>query len=116
MVKPPSTAFLDVLVGVFGGAGRKSGPKKRLKNRRAIPIIQRWFHAMTPPAVPLPRVESPCINVCTLDAQKVCIGCGRTIEEIAVWSRLGDEERRAVCEQARRRNQSRKQSISSSEV
>ena len=65
---------------------------------------------MTPPAVPLPRIESPCINVCTLDAQKVCIGCGRTIEEIAVWSRLGDEERRAVCERAQERNQSRNQS------
>ncbi len=65
---------------------------------------------MTPPALPQPRVESPCINVCTLDAQKVCIGCGRTIEEIAVWSRLDDEERRAVCELAQSRNQGRKQS------
>jgi uncharacterized protein len=64
------------------------------------------------PAVPLPLVESPCVNVCTLDRHQVCIGCGRTIEEIAVWSRLGDEERRAVCERAERR----KQSISSSEV
>ena len=64
------------------------------------------------PAVPLPLVESPCVNVCTLDRHKVCIGCGRTIEEIAVWSRLGDEERRAVCERAERR----KQSISSAEV
>jgi uncharacterized protein len=71
---------------------------------------------MTPPAVPLPRVESPCINVCTLDAQKVCIGCGRTIEEIAVWSRLDDDERRAVCERAEGRKQGRQQSISPSEV
>ena len=71
---------------------------------------------MTPPAVPLPRIDSPCINVCTLDAQKVCIGCGRTIEEIAVWSRLGDEERRAVCERAESRNQSRNQSNSFPEV
>jgi len=67
---------------------------------------------MTPPAFPSPRVDSPCVNVCTLDARKVCIGCGRSIEEIAVWSRLGDEERRAVCERA----QARKQSVSSSEV
>jgi uncharacterized protein len=71
---------------------------------------------MTPPAVSLPKVESPCVNVCTLDAHKVCIGCGRTIEEIAIWSRLGDEERRAVCERAQGRTQSRKQSLSSSEV
>jgi predicted Fe-S protein YdhL (DUF1289 family) len=71
---------------------------------------------MTPPTVLLSKVESPCVNVCTLDAHKVCIGCGRTIEEIAIWSRLDDEERRAVCERAQSRNQSRKQSISSSEV
>jgi predicted Fe-S protein YdhL (DUF1289 family) len=64
------------------------------------------------PAVPLPLVDSPCVNICTLDRNKVCIGCGRTIDEIAVWSRLGDEERRAVCERAERR----KQSISSAEV
>jgi predicted Fe-S protein YdhL (DUF1289 family) len=58
------------------------------------------------PAAPLSRIESPCVNVCTLDAHKICIGCGRTIDEIAVWSRLGDEERRAVCERAARRKQS----------
>jgi predicted Fe-S protein YdhL (DUF1289 family) len=63
----------------------------------------------------VPRVESPCVNVCTLDAHKVCIGCGRTIDEIAVWSRLDDEERRAVCERAQSRNRGRQQS-STSEV
>ena len=67
---------------------------------------------MTPPADPLPNVESPCVNVCTLDAHKVCIGCGRTIEEIAIWSRLSVEEQLAVCERAAQR----KQSFSSPEV
>jgi|TARA_R110002096_G_scaffold359739_2_gene552640 predicted Fe-S protein YdhL (DUF1289 family) len=28
------------------------------------------------------RLESPCINVCKLDDNLVCIGCKRTIEEI----------------------------------
>jgi uncharacterized protein len=60
---------------------------------------------MPPNPVPQPRVESPCINVCTLNAQRVCIGCGRTIDEIASWSRLSDEERRTVCEQAAQRKQ-----------
>ena len=37
---------------------------------------------------------SPCINVCkiTPDTQ-VCIGCFRTLQEIAEWSRLTDTER-----------------------
>jgi predicted Fe-S protein YdhL (DUF1289 family) len=61
---------------------------------------------MTPIPVSLPRVASPCVNVCTLDAHQVCIGCGRTIDEIASWSRLSAEEQRAVCERAARRKQS----------
>jgi len=55
---------------------------------------------MTSDPVPAEPVESPCINVCTLDAHSICIGCGRTIDEIARWSRMSSEERRAVCEQA----------------
>jgi len=60
---------------------------------------------MTPHPVPLPRVESPCIKVCTLDAQNVCIGCGRTIDEIASWSRLSVEQQRAICERAAQRKE-----------
>ncbi|NLG77240.1 MAG: DUF1289 domain-containing protein [Xanthomonadaceae bacterium] len=43
-----------------------------------------------------PRVESPCIKVCVLDRQHVCIGCGRTLEEIAAWSRASLDEQRAI--------------------
>jgi predicted Fe-S protein YdhL (DUF1289 family) len=40
---------------------------------------------------------SPCISVCRLDpATRICIGCGRTIAEIAAWSNLSDAERRAI--------------------
>jgi hypothetical protein len=31
------------------------------------------------------RPPSPCINVCSLDAQGFCIGCLRTGEEIGRW-------------------------------
>jgi predicted Fe-S protein YdhL (DUF1289 family) len=31
---------------------------------------------------------SPCNQVCTLDGRDVCLGCGRTIEEIAAWATL----------------------------
>lgn len=52
-------------------------------------------------------VESPCIKVCTLDAQGICLGCGRNLDEIAGWSGMAADERRAVCSRAaeRRRNQ-----------
>ncbi|MDB5969485.1 MAG: hypothetical protein JWQ90_1935 [Hydrocarboniphaga sp.] len=30
---------------------------------------------------------SPCVSICELDAAaKVCIGCGRSLDEIAEWS------------------------------
>jgi predicted Fe-S protein YdhL (DUF1289 family) len=29
-----------------------------------------------------PSYISPCIGVCKLDKDKICIGCGRTIEDI----------------------------------
>lgn len=45
---------------------------------------------------PVP-IESPCILVCTLDtASGLCLGCGRTGEEIAAWTRLSPAARRAI--------------------
>jgi len=42
-------------------------------------------------------VPSPCINVCRIDeATRLCIGCLRTLDEIAAWSVLNDSERRDV--------------------
>ena len=42
-------------------------------------------------------VPSPCISVCKIDAATGwCEGCCRTIDEIAHWSLLDDDEKRAV--------------------
>ena len=44
-------------------------------------------------------VPSPCISVCTMnEATGLCVGCLRTLDEIASWSVLDDDERRAVWE------------------
>jgi hypothetical protein len=49
-------------------------------------------------------MESPCIKICTYDSDKGhCLGCGRTLAEIAAWFSLSDEERRAVMEDLPRR-------------
>lgn len=50
---------------------------------------------MNPPATgPVP---SPCVSVCRMDeASGWCLGCARTLTEIAAWGTLGDEARRAV--------------------
>ncbi len=42
---------------------------------------------------------SPCTGVCQLDGRtQTCIGCGRTIAEIAAWATLTESERRAIVE------------------
>lgn len=42
-------------------------------------------------------METPCVKICTLDARSgLCLGCGRTIAEIAGWSRMSDAERRRI--------------------
>ena len=39
-------------------------------------------------------VKSPCTNVCIMDAQRgVCLGCYRTLDEIAAWGGMTDAER-----------------------
>jgi predicted Fe-S protein YdhL (DUF1289 family) len=46
-------------------------------------------------------VASPCIRLCTLDDQDVCLGCFRSMAEICAWSRASNDERRqmvAACE------------------
>ena len=41
--------------------------------------------------------ESPCIHVCTVDpASRLCIGCGRSIDEISRWVDMTPQERRAI--------------------
>jgi len=59
---------------------------------------------MSEPA-PEPRdPPSPCTNVCRMSPQTgLCEGCLRTLEEIAAWSAMTPEEKRAVLEQLPRR-------------
>jgi predicted Fe-S protein YdhL (DUF1289 family) len=44
-------------------------------------------------------VPSPCVDICRLDAQGLCIGCRRTIDEIAEWSRASEARRREILRQ-----------------
>lgn len=47
-----------------------------------------------------PTLSSPCVKVCLLDAEKkLCIGCGRTMAEIASWGGLSEGQRRDVMAQ-----------------
>ena len=47
-------------------------------------------------AVPDP-VPSPCTQVCRIDERTGwCEGCARSLNEIAAWSAMSDDDKRAV--------------------
>ena len=44
-----------------------------------------------------PPVSTPCIKVCAVSGLTgLCIGCGRTLAEIAAWGGMDEPARRAV--------------------
>ena len=41
--------------------------------------------------------NSPCVDVCAIDEDTGwCIGCGRTMHEIATWASMGDPARTKI--------------------
>ena len=42
-------------------------------------------------------IRTPCVQVCAIDGESgLCLGCYRTLAEIAGWTRLNDAEREAL--------------------
>jgi uncharacterized protein len=60
------------------------------------------------PVEPQERPPSPCINVCSLDANGFCVGCLRTGNEIARWMAMSAAEQwQLLAQLAERRKQAR---------
>ena len=50
--------------------------------------------ASTPKAGPPAAIRTPCVQVCFMDDESgLCLGCRRTLAEIAGWTGLSDDER-----------------------
>jgi uncharacterized protein len=46
---------------------------------------------------PSTTIESPCTGICTIDqADGLCLGCGRSLAQIAGWSSYTPAMRRAI--------------------
>jgi len=42
-------------------------------------------------------IDSPCVGICRVDADtQICMGCFRTLDEIAVWSQCSHKQKIAV--------------------
>lgn len=48
---------------------------------------------------------SPCIGLCRLDDDKMCLGCFRIIDEIRGWGLMTREEQRRILESVAERQQ-----------
>lgn len=54
-------------------------------------------------------LPSPCVSVCRMDpARGLCVGCCRTLQEIAGWSQMDDAGKREVWRQIAQRVQEAK--------
>ncbi|HVL02740.1 MAG TPA: DUF1289 domain-containing protein [Dongiaceae bacterium] len=57
---------------------------------------------MSEPAKP-EVVQSPCVGVCALDDDDICIGCWRSGEEISRWGYLDNAGKRAILKKVEER-------------
>ncbi|MDX1692357.1 MAG: DUF1289 domain-containing protein [Ketobacteraceae bacterium] len=48
-------------------------------------------------------VMSPCISVCALDENDICIGCFRSAKEIGDWGRVDNDGKRNILKNVARR-------------
>jgi len=49
-----------------------------------------------PPGPPKP-IKTPCVQVCVVDGESgLCLGCFRTLPEVAGWAAMSDPERAAI--------------------
>ncbi|HAG96124.1 MAG: DUF1289 domain-containing protein [Pseudomonadales bacterium] len=48
-------------------------------------------------------IPSPCVRNCCLNDDDVCLGCGRTLDDIRNWTRFSPQERDQALVRARER-------------
>lgn len=48
-------------------------------------------------------IASPCVRNCCLDKRDVCIGCGRTLDEIVRWGDADDNQQQQILLLSKRR-------------
>lgn len=44
----------------------------------------------------LGKISTPCIRICKLDENEVCVGCGRTRIEIMLWCDMKEDRRAEI--------------------
>jgi predicted Fe-S protein YdhL (DUF1289 family) len=50
-------------------------------------------------------MKSQCIRDCTLNEKDICVGCGRSLEDILSWTSYTDEQRDALMLESMKRKE-----------
>ncbi len=58
-------------------------------------------------APPIDPLASPCVRNCCLDEDNVCMGCGRSLQEIVAWGTASNADKAAILERSRERSKRR---------
>jgi uncharacterized protein len=53
-------------------------------------------HLHVPGTSPSAAIDTPCVKICVIEADGLCVGCARTLDEIARWGLMSAEQRHAV--------------------
>ena len=49
------------------------------------------------------KISSPCVKICKLNKNNVCLGCLRTLDEIHQWPKLTEEQRLEIIQDLEKR-------------
>ena len=49
--------------------------------------------------------KSPCVSICVLDDNDVCVGCYRSADEVTDWTMSTAEQKRAILRRAQDRRE-----------
>jgi hypothetical protein len=52
-------------------------------------------------------IVSPCVGICCVDADRICIGCFRSLSELSEWGRAPDQRKREILAACARRRTGR---------
>lgn len=50
-------------------------------------------------------IKSPCVYICCLDDDDICLGCYRSCDEICKWGAMDNEQRKDVMKKVAAREQ-----------
>jgi uncharacterized protein len=53
--------------------------------------------------------DSPCVGICSATAlgDEICIGCGRSFDEVRLWITFSDEEKMKINQRLQNQNSSK---------